>query len=64
MGQGISIVFFRELKDMDSVNASNSQQLDVFFDNKGHNLILLSIFRDLKSFDFLQVIRSDNFFAV
>ena len=64
MGQGISIVFFRELKDMDSVNASNSQQLDVFFDNKGNNLILLSIFRDLKSFDFLQVIRSDNFFAV
>jgi len=46
MGQTVCVVLFlfREFKDVNCVNASNTQQLDVFLDNKGHYYVFLCIF--------------------
>jgi len=63
MGQTVCVVLFlfREFKDVNCVNASNTQQLDVFLDNKGHNFVFLCIFWDLEPFNFLEVVRPHNF---
>ena len=57
------LFILRVFKNMNSIFHGDTEKLYIFFKCGCHDITFLQLFRDLESFNFLEVVRLDDFFG-